>query len=153
MCCGRNYRPTDPVDNRASLRKTTHSTLHATGRSSFTATYNSIAQHNTLIYRAGSYTAFGNPGGQIDLDAKSGQPGGTGTHVFDNVTTSVDFSNGSTGTQDHNVSGQTATYVGGAVPTTFPGFALAANSSVGLGAASDGTNIGIELPTGYPYPR
>ena len=83
--------------------------------------------------------------------------GGSGTLVRDNILTSFGI-NGSTFSEDHNLchdSGCNGTgditgtpiFVGGSTPTTFAGFALAQGSS-GIGAASDGTNMGIELPTG-----
>jgi hypothetical protein len=95
----------------------------------------SIVRHNTVVYRAGCSC------GRIDISRKNEDPAGTGTQVYDNIATSVGFSNGSTGTAHHNVSGQNAIYVG---PATFhDGFLLAANSPVGRNAASDGTDAGV----------
>jgi hypothetical protein len=93
----------------------------------------SVVRHNTVVRDAGG-------GGGIDIDRKSADPAGTGTHVYDNLAT-VGFNNGSTGTADHNVPSQTAVYVG---PTTFhDGFLLASSSPVGKNAASDGTDAGV----------
>ena len=57
----------------------------------------------------------------------------------------MSFSNGSTGTAHHNVSGQLAIYVGPL--NTYRGFALASISPVGIGTASDGLNNGIRPGT------
>ena len=60
--------------------------------------------------------------------------------MYDNVAT-AEFNAGSTGTGHHNVSGQTAMYVG---PTSVhDGFLLAGSSPVGNNAASDGTDAGV----------
>ena len=67
--------------------------------------------------------------------------------MYDNIA-SVDFANGSTGTQDHNVSGQKAIYVGPL--TTYAGFKLAPNSPVGLKAASDRLDDGARIGAGRP---
>ncbi|HEX5395372.1 MAG TPA: dockerin type I domain-containing protein [Candidatus Saccharimonadales bacterium] len=102
---------------------------------------NSIVRHNTVVYHPDSACFFnGLTCGQIDINRKSADPAGSGTHVYDNLAV-VEFNNGSTGTADHNVSSQNAVYVG---PTTsHDGFLLASSSPVGRNAASDGTNIGV----------
>ena len=103
----------------------------------------SVVVHNTLVYRPKTYTEFHSSGGQIDINRKSQDPAGSGTHVYDNLATSVTFNNGSTGAKDHNFSGQSAIYVG---PTnTWAGFKLAPNSPVGLHAASDGLDAGARI--------
>jgi hypothetical protein len=84
--------------------------------------------------------------GQIDINRKSQDSAGTGTQVYDNLTTGVNFSNGSTGTQRNNVSSQNATYAGPL--TTWAGFKLATNSQVGLRAASDGLDAGARISGG-----
>jgi hypothetical protein len=110
----------------------------------------SVVVHNTVVYRPKTYTEFHTGGGQIDLDRKSQDPAGSGTLVYDNIATSVDFTNGSTGTQHNNVSGQRALYVG---PTnTWAGFKLAPNSPVGLHAASDGLDAGARITPAPPTP-
>jgi hypothetical protein len=103
----------------------------------------SVVRHNTVVYRAPNTAGcgYGSSCGRIDISRKTQDPAGTGTHVYDNITSGVSFSAGSTGTADHNVSGQTAVYVG--PPTTHDGYLLAVNSPVGRGAASDGTNAGV----------
>ena len=102
----------------------------------------STVVHNTVVWHPNTYSEFNTPTGQIDIDRKSQDPAGSGTQVYDNIA-SVDFTNGSTGTAHNNVSGQRAVYVG---PTnTWAGFKLAANSPVGLKAASDGLDAGIRV--------
>lgn len=108
---------------------------------------NSVVVHNTVVWHPASYSEFSTPTGQIDIDRKSQDPAGIGTHVYDNIA-NVDFTNGSTGTQDHNVSGQRAIYVG---PTnTWAGFKLAPSSPVGLHAASDGLDDGARVSAPPP---
>lgn len=105
---------------------------------------NSKVIHNTVVYHPDSDCDFtGQPCGQIDINRKTADPAGSGTQVYDNIVTDVGFNSGSTGTAHHNVSGQTAIYVGGTTPTTHDGFLLASNSPVGRNAATDGTNAGI----------
>ena len=102
----------------------------------------STVVHNTVVWHPNTYSEFNTPTGQIDIDRKSQDPAGSGTQVYDNIA-SVDFTNGSTGTAHNNVSGQRAVYVG---PTnTWAGFKLAANSPVGLKAASDGLDDGARI--------
>ena len=108
----------------------------------FYSDVNSIIRHNTVVYHPASYSSFGTGSGRIDINRKPTDPAGSGTQVYDNITTEVSFSNGSTGTAYNNVSGANAIYVGGASPTTHDGFLLASNSPVGRGAASDGADAG-----------
>lgn len=103
---------------------------------------NSIIRHNTLIYHAASQCAFNQTCGVIDVDRKTADPAGTGTQVYDNLTTRVAFTAGSTGTQHDNTSSQQAVYVGPA--SSWAGFALAPGSA-GKGAASDGLDAGIRV--------
>jgi hypothetical protein len=106
---------------------------------------NSVIRHNTVKYYPDSDCSFnGLVCGQIDVTRKADllDPAGVGTQVYDNITTIVNFANGSTGNAHHNVSGQTAVYQGGANPTSHDGYLLASNSPVGKNAASDGTDIG-----------
>lgn len=102
---------------------------------------NSIVRHNTVVFHPDSGCAFTNlTCGKIDINRKSVDPAGTGTHVYDNLA-QVQFQNGSTGTADHNVSSENAVYVG---PTNFhDGFLLSSSSPVGRNAASDGTDAGV----------
>ena len=101
---------------------------------------NSIVRHNTLRYYPASSCNFNTTCGRIDINRKPQDPAGSGTEVYDNLTTSVSFTNGSTGTAHHNVSGQNARFVGPL--DTFLGFRLAPDSPVGLRAASDGLDVG-----------
>jgi len=104
--------------------------------------------HNTVVYHPKSYSAFNNGDGQIDIDRRGQEPAGSGTHVYDNIAT-VDFTNGSTGTADHNTDPSTVsyaspcssgcTYSSGTVHDNY----LLANGSPGVGAANDGSNDGI----------
>src|SRR5919204_4764446 len=109
------------------------------------ADQNSIVRHNTVVYHPKTYSEFNTGTGQIDIDRKTQDPAGSGTEVYDNIATSVAFTNGSTGTAHNNVSGQSAIYVG--PTTTYPGFQLASNSPVGLNAADDGTDDGVRVNT------
>lgn len=105
---------------------------------------NSIVRHNTVVHHPKSYSEFNTGTGQIDIDRKSQDPAGTGTHVYYNLA-SVDFANGSTGTQDHNVSSEQAKYVGPL--TSWAGFRLSTDSPVGVKAASDGLDDGARIST------
>jgi hypothetical protein len=104
---------------------------------------NSIVRHNTVVYHDKAYSMFNTGTGQITIDHKTGDPASTGTQVYDNIATKVNFNGGSTGEQHDNVSGRTAVYVG---PTnTFSGFRLAAKSRIGRGRASDGRDAGVRM--------
>jgi hypothetical protein len=109
---------------------------------------NSTVVHNTVVYHSKSYSAFNSGDGQIDIDRKSQDPAGSGTYVYDNVGT-VDFTNGSTGTADHNTDPSTVSYASACSSgctygngTVHDGYLLA-NGSPGVGAADDGSNDGI----------
>jgi hypothetical protein len=108
----------------------------------------SIVEHNTVVYHPQSYSAFNSGDGQIDIDRKSQDPAGTGTHVYDNVAT-VDFTNGSTGTADHNTNPSTVSYASPCSSGCTYGSTrvhdnyLLAAGSPGVGAADNGTNTGI----------
>jgi hypothetical protein len=104
----------------------------------------SIVRHNTVRYYADLQCVFGGlVCGQIALTTKTGShwdPPGTGTQVYDNVGI-VNRSAGSTAARnDHNVNPALVTYVGPL--TSYAGFRLAAGS-VGRGAASNGSDVGI----------
>ena len=111
----------------------------------------------------------GNPCGELTLGGKSGEGAGSGTLIRDNIMTDIangDGSLNSTFNEDHNMcrpgKGCTGTvgdrgpgtgdmngvpvFAGGSTPSAFNEFALCPGSP-GVGAASDGTNIGLELPT------
>jgi hypothetical protein len=103
---------------------------------------NSVVWHNTVVWHPRSYSAFNSGDGHIDVDRKSQDPASTGTHVYDNIA-SVDFNNGSTGAEDHNVSGQSASYVGPL--NTYDGFKLSSASPVGLKTATDGLDDGARI--------
>lgn len=106
----------------------------------------STVLHNTLVWHPKTYSEFHTGGGtgQIGIDRKSQDPAGSGTQIYDNIVTSVDIADGSTGNAYDNVSGQRALYVGPS--TSWAGYALASNSPVGLHAGSDGLDDGIRVP-------
>ncbi len=103
----------------------------------------SIVRHNTMRWYAAKDCNFNIACGQIDINRKPQDPAGSGTQVYDNLATDVNFTNGSTGTEHNNVSGQRAVFVGPL--DTYAGFKLAATSPVGLKAASDGLNAGARV--------
>jgi hypothetical protein len=125
--------------------------------------HNSIITHN--VFEPG--TGEAGPIGQIDLGGKSTEGAGSGTVIRDNSLGYIANGNGglnATYLEDHNLCAGgcsttgdqgtgtgditgTPTWTGGTAPTTFAGYALAP-TSLGISAASDATNIGIELPTG-----
>ena len=117
---------------------------------------NSIVRHNTVRWYPDSGCDFGGIDcGQIDINRKSANPAGSGTQVYDNLATRVNFSNGSMGEAHHNVSGRDAVYVG--PDDSYRGFALSSSSPVGVGTASDGLDNGIRAgadpsPTPTPTP-
>ena len=103
----------------------------------------SIVRHNTVVWHPASYSEFNTGTGDIDIDRKTQDPAGTGTHVYDNVAT-VSMANGSTGTADHNTNPSTVSYVGGAPgPNSVYSDLFLAPGSPGVGAASDGLDTGI----------
>jgi hypothetical protein len=123
---------------------------------------NSTVRHNTLqFFLADPTTAdlthcefFNQTCGKMIFSHKTGTTAGSGTHAYDNIATTIEFTDGSTGTADHNMCRETGctgtgtlnstapTYVGGTSPTTYAGFCLTAGSA-GHAAASDGLDIGI----------
>lgn len=103
----------------------------------------SVVRHNTVVWHPAPYSEFHKETGLIDIDRKPGDPAGTGTQVDYNIAT-VQFTNGSTGTQRSNVSGDAVRYDG--PPTSWAGFRLAPDSSVGLKVAPDGANAGARIP-------
>jgi hypothetical protein len=123
------------------------------------ADVDSIVRHNTLPYRANC--DYNQACGKIALDRKSVDPAGRGTIIVDNIATSIGTANGSTYAERHHnlvrsgaVSGDISgspTYVGGTIPSTYAGYELAAGS-VGNGAASDGSDIGVSV-SGAPVPQ
>jgi hypothetical protein len=124
---------------------------------------NSVIAHN--VFQAG--TGEAGPIGQVMLGGKTSEGAGSGTVIRDNVYVSVANGDGglnATYLENHNLCSVacgdaydqgtgagditgTPVFAGGSVPSTFAGFALAPGSP-GIGGASDGSNIGIELPTG-----
>jgi hypothetical protein len=108
---------------------------------------NSTIVHNTVVYHPENYSAFNSGDGQIDIDRRVQEPNGSGTHVHDNIAT-VDFSNGSTGTADHNTSPSTVSYVSACSSGCRHGTGivhdnyLLAAGSVGVGEADNGSNTG-----------
>ena len=104
----------------------------------------SIVRHNTLVWHPRSYSEFHNGTGWIAVDRKAQDPAGSGTQVYDNLTTGVVFADGSTGTRWDNVSGGRAAYVGPL--SAWRGYRLSARSPVGVHGASDGHNSGARIP-------
>ncbi len=115
----------------------------------------SIVRHNTLVYHPSCFADGGNGCGQISMGSKLGNdPAGTGTHVYDNIASNIQFLSGeATGTMDHNLCRTnectgtgtiqgSPTFVGGANPTTHDGYLLT-STSLGHLTASDGTDMGI----------
>jgi hypothetical protein len=94
--------------------------------------------------------------GPIQISAKSGSPASL-TSLTNNISTAIDlFSSGGPsptpsantnnlypGAGSPNISG-TATFVGGAIPTTYQGYRLRAGTT-GTGAGSDGLNVGARI--------
>jgi concanavalin A-like lectin/glucanase superfamily protein len=111
----------------------------------------SIIRHNTVRWYADANCDFnGIQCGQIDIDRKSQDPAGSGAQVYDNLATDAGFTNGSTGSAHDNVNGQRAKFAGPS--DQYAGFKLAADSPVGVHAASDGMDSGarVGLVTGVP---
>jgi Right handed beta helix region len=105
---------------------------------------NSVVVHNTVVWHPKSYSEFNSGTGQIDIDRKSQDPAGSGTHVYDNVA-NVDFANGSTGTADHNTDPSTVSYIGGTPsPSSVYSNLFLTSSSPGHNAAGDGSDTGIQ---------
>jgi hypothetical protein len=114
----------------------------------------SVIRHNTFSDGACLYDIRC---GVVSLGSKSGRPPGTGTVIEDNVMGKVSVPNGSASVarRSHNLlaSGTPAgegelrgvpTYTGGAAPSSYAGFRLAPGS-LGVGAASDGLDIGARF--------
>jgi hypothetical protein len=101
----------------------------------------SIVRHNTLRWYPDSQCMFtGQECGRIHVTRKSADPPGSGTQVYYNVAV-VGVGGGSTvARNDHNVDPEMVTFLGPL--TSYAGFHLAAGS-VGKGAASDGSDVGI----------
>jgi hypothetical protein len=105
---------------------------------------NSVVRHNTVRWYPDSGCVFtGIQCGQIDISRKSEDPAGSGTQVYDNLATRVNFTNGSTGTAPHNVSGRRARFVGPL--RRYSGFRLHRKSRLGRRKASDRTNVGARI--------
>jgi hypothetical protein len=109
----------------------------------------SIVRHNAFVYGTCDWSL---PCGEIGLDHKTTDDPSRGTQIYDNVASKIDnIGNEAIARRDHNMMRLTAltgdflgtpTFVGGAHPTTWAGYKLAAGSP-GKGAASDGTDVGI----------
>jgi parallel beta helix pectate lyase-like protein/thrombospondin type 3 repeat protein len=100
----------------------------------------SIVRHNTVRWYPSTVCAFNAQCGYIEVTRKSADPASVNTQVYDNVAR-VSVSMGSTvARNDHNVSGESVTFVGPL--NTYGGFRLAAGSA-GKGAASDGLDVGV----------
>jgi hypothetical protein len=120
---------------------------------------NSIIRHNTLLYSASC--AYKLPCAQIYLGRKSADPAGEGTIVVDNIATMISVNDGSTAARiDHNLVRRGArasdlsgspTFIGGTDPSTWNGFQLE-STSLGVNAASDGSNLGSRIFGGSASP-
>lgn len=122
----------------------------------------SLVAHNVVVDHGvnGTTNCNGNPCGVLMITAKdacaTGSPptcgdAGVGTIVTDNIARAISVGKATLGRRDHNLVQTGAApgditgvpvFVGGANPTTWEGFCLAANSP-GKGAASDGLDVGI----------
>jgi hypothetical protein len=101
---------------------------------------NSVVEHNATVTNMDV----------LEIDHKPADAAGTGT-IFRNNVGGLSAANGSTvavntknlfsGASGTNING-TPIFVGGSSPTTWAGFKLAPGSP-GIGAASDGTDVGI----------
>jgi hypothetical protein len=125
----------------------------------------SIIRHNTLLDTGAAQTCdYGIRCGELRLGNKSGDPAGRGTVVTDNIMAFISIPEGSQtyGSEGYNLmtAGKgpastdatgTPVYVGGAIPSTFAGYALAAGSP-GKGSASDGTDRGVNVGSGGGSP-
>jgi hypothetical protein len=99
----------------------------------------SIIRHNTLVQGQCNY---GWHCGIVLIDHKAGVDPSSGTIVQDNILSELTATDATGTTVDHNLmtDDQTPVYVGPA--TSYDGYRLAAGSP-GVGAASDGSNVGI----------
>lgn len=113
----------------------------------------SIVRHNTLVYHPASPCQYNLACGILHLSRKVDQDDvGRNTQVYDNIATLVAIENGSTASRrDHNMVRQSAgsgdftgtpVFVGGANPSNYAGYRLAAGSP-GKAKASDGKDVGI----------
>jgi hypothetical protein len=121
----------------------------------------SIVQHNTLPDGSCDYNLHC---GILRLGSKSGQPGGTGTVVKDNILSDISVPEGTQQNAEENYnlltsgsSGKGAQDLRGApkyVGGTGAGAYLLAAGSLGKGSASDGTDRGFRLapPSGSSPP-
>lgn len=117
----------------------------------------SIIRHNTMIHRTGCGDG-GNDCGQIAIGGGSGYDDGFGTIVEDNIATAIYVGTGATlAERTHNlvrfnssgddIEGVPVLY-GSPNPTGYKGYA-SAGGSVSKNAASDGTDIGINLDEAF----
>ncbi len=110
----------------------------------------SVIRHNTF---ADGACLFNLRCGIISIGSKSGQPAGRGTVIEDNIANDISVGDGqATASRSHNMlfggsprgtgefRGKPA-FVGGSAPTSRSGYALAPGSP-GIGAASDGLDVG-----------
>jgi hypothetical protein len=120
----------------------------------------STISHNTLSDRG--RCDYGKSCGVLYLGNKSSDPPSRGTIVKDNVLTSICVCDGSASglaQEDYNLMREgghgahdlrgTPTYSGGATPSSYAAFALAAGSS-GKGTASDGLDRGARITAPRP---
>jgi hypothetical protein len=119
----------------------------------------SVIRHNTF---PDGRCEFNKRCGLISLGAKSGQPASQGTVIKDNILAEISFQGTVLQEEDYNLFavrvGRGAhdtrglpTYVGGAAPASYAGFALAAGSN-GKGTASDGMDRGARIGAGAGGP-
>lgn len=110
----------------------------------------SVIRHNTF---ADGDCMFNLRCGIVSIGSKSGQPAGRGTVIEDNIANDISVGGGqASATRSNNMlfggsprgSGEfrgKPVFVGGSAPTSRAGYALAP-SSPGIGAASDGLDVG-----------
>lgn len=99
----------------------------------------SVIRHNTLVQGQCNY---GWHCGIVLIDHKTGDAPSTGTVVQDNILSEITDTDATGTTLDHNLMTDDETPVYAGPPTTYDGYRLAAGSP-GVGAASDGSNVGI----------
>jgi hypothetical protein len=110
---------------------------------------NVVIRHNTVLDADGT-------GDTIlvrDVPTHAGYQASVNIQVYDNVASvSESLANPSALTRsDHNFAVASQTLIGGTMPSSYAGFALANNSS-GKNAASDGTDAGININSGGTTP-
>jgi Right handed beta helix region len=117
----------------------------------------SIVRHNTF---ADGDCMFNLPCGILSIGSKSGEPAGRGTIVTDNILSDISVADGDAtlAKRSHNLLAHgrpsapgelrgNPTYVGGASPLLYAGYALK-RGTLGKGSASDGLDRGARIGDG-----